>query len=395
MSTGRGPLGTGGTAVVTDLSGNIFDVLRDDIGLFGAADPVTRLADIVDDNSAAELADLLTTSATDGAAFGDAIRVHGDDEGMILRFFAGRVDKGLLVAFLDDRTDTAHLTAEMLRINNEQLNTYRSHLKDVESTGLSIDQLDEFTRLNNDLANLQRELAKANRQLAASNAQKDEFLGMAAHELRSPLGVISTYAQFLDEEVEFDDEHRRMMATIRRTVIAMRQLVDELLDVATIQAGRLSLHLAEVDLAEVLDEVAEHQLPLANRKSVRLALRQGDGLVVARGDRSKLVQVLDNLVANAIKFSNLDGEVTVDAIVTSEPGSSVTVTVSDDGIGIPDEMMSALFTPFSVSRRGTEGEPGNGLGLAIVKRIVEGHGGSVDVQSAVDEGTTVTVRIPR
>lgn len=395
MSTGRGPLGTGGTAVVTDLSGNIFDVLRDDIGLFGAADPVTRLADIVDDDSAAELADLLTTSATDGAAFGDAIRVHGDDEGMILRFFAGRVDKGLLVAFLDDRTDTAHLTAEMLRINNEQLNTYRSHLKDVESTGLSIDQLDEFTRLNNDLANLQRELAKANRQLAASNAQKDEFLGMAAHELRSPLGVISTYAQFLDEEVEFDDEHRRMMATIRRTVIAMRQLVDELLDVATIQAGRLSLHLAEVDLAEVLDEVAEHQLPLANRKSVRLALRQGDGLVVARGDRSKLVQVLDNLVANAIKFSNLDGEVTVDAIVTSEPGSSVTVTVSDDGIGIPDEMMSALFTPFSVSRRGTEGEPGNGLGLAIVKRIVEGHGGSVDVQSAVDEGTTVTVRIPR
>lgn len=395
MSTGRGPLGTGGTAVVTDLSGNIFDVLRDDIGLFGAADPVTRLADIVDDDSAAELADLLTTSATDGAAFGDAIRVHGDDEGMILRFFAGRVDKGLLVAFLDDRTDTAHLTAEMLRINNEQLNTYRSHLKDVESSGLSIDQLDEFTRLNNDLANLQRELAKANRQLAASNAQKDEFLGMAAHELRSPLGVISTYAQFLDEEVEFDDEHRRMMSTIRRTVIAMRQLVDELLDVATIQAGRLSLHLAEVDLAEVLDEVAEHQLPLANRKSVRLALRQGDGLVVARGDRSKLVQVLDNLVANAIKFSNLDGEVTVDAIVTSEPGSSVTVTVSDDGIGIPDEMMSALFTPFSVSRRGTEGEPGNGLGLAIVKRIVEGHGGSVDVQSAVDEGTTVTVRIPR
>ncbi len=235
---------------------------------------------------------------------------------------------------------------------------------------------------------------KTNGQLAASNAKKDEFLGIAAHELRSPLGVISTYAQFLDDEGDFDDEQRRMIATIRRTIITMRQLVDELLDVATIEAGRLQLDRAPVDLSELLVEVVERQAPLATRKSVRLATSTPAEPVIATVDRAKLIQVLDNLVTNAIKFSHPGGAVTIGATLTNEGDPTAEITVADEGIGIPEGAVAALFDPFSGSRAGTGGERGTGLGLAIVKRIVEGHGGTISVASEIDQGTTVTVRLP-
>ncbi|MEX2626361.1 MAG: HAMP domain-containing sensor histidine kinase [Ilumatobacteraceae bacterium] len=384
-----------GIAVVTDLSGNVVEVLRDDVGLLGPADAVTRLADLVDVDSVTKLGDFLGATRADGAALEWEIRVRGHGGDAPLRFSAGRDGERLLVLIAADRADAEHLTGEMLRINNEQLNTYRSHMKDLESVGLSIDELDEFTRLNNDLANLQRELAKANHQLARTNAQKDQFLGMAAHELRSPLGVISSYAQFLDDEGEFDEEQRRMIATIRRTIVSMRQLVDELLDVAAIEAGRLDLDPEQVDLGEVVIEVAERQAPLATRKSVRLTLSTPDAPVIAEVDRAKLVQVLDNLVTNAIKFTHADGEVTVGAAAGRSGDWAAELSVADDGMGIPEESAEALFTPFSISRAGTGGERGTGLGLAIVKRIVDGHGGTISIDSQVDRGTTVTVRLPR
>jgi len=241
----------------------------------------------------------------------------------------------------------------------------------------------------------QRELAKANSQLAELNTQKDYFLGMAAHELRSPLGVISTYAQFLDEEAEFDAEQRRMISTIRRTIVTMSQLLDELLDIATIEAGRLHLDPVSVDLVEIVTEAVERHSPQAARKSVRLALLTPDEPALAVVDRAKLGQVLDNLVTNAIKFTHSDGTVTIGTAVASDGASTVELTVADDGIGISETAVEALFDPFSTSQTGTQGERGTGLGLAIVKRIVDGHGGTIHVDSKVDRGTTVTVRLPR
>lgn len=380
-----------GTAVATDASGLVLEVLHDQVGLLG--DAAMHLDDLVDADSVAKLHDFLAAAAADGAAFDWEIRVVGHLGGSPLRFSALRDGERLLVLIAIDEADAGRLTGEMLRINNEQLNTYRSRMKDFESASFSLDDLDEFTRVNNELANLQRELAKTNQQLARSNALKDEFLGMAAHELRSPLGVISMYAQFLDDEVDFDDEQRRMIGTIRRTIVTMRQLVDDLLDVAAIQSGRLELAPETVDLVGVMSEVADRHARLAERKSVRLLVSPPDEPVWAQVDRAKMVQVLDNLVTNAIKFSHVDGTVSLAAAPDRSGAVAAELTVADEGVGIPEASLEALFTPFSVSRVGTAGERGNGLGLAIVKRIVEGHGGTIDVDSEIDRGTTITVRL--
>lgn len=388
------PLGSDsvGTAIVTDLSGNLVEVLHDGFGLFGPDDEPHRLGELVDSTTHDKLDDFLGAAAA-SAAFDWEFRSEAHGDGAPLRMSAVRLDARLLVLLTTDRDGTGRLTGELLRINNEQVNTYRSHMKHLGANpAATAVQLDEFTRVNNELANLQRELSRTNAQLERSNALKDQFLGMAAHELRTPLSVMSMYAQFLDEEVEFDDEQRRMITTIRRAVLGMRELVDDLLDVAAIQTGRLDLQPTSVDLRQVAQDVVDRLAPLAERKQVLLTANLPSTGTLAEADPSKLAQVLDNLVTNAIKFSHPGATVTV-SVVDDERSRSL--IVSDEGVGIPDEAVAELFAPFRSSRVGTGGERGSGLGLTIAKRIVDAHGGSIEVDSGDGRGTVVTVRIPR
>ncbi|MEO6235966.1 MAG: ATP-binding protein [Vicinamibacterales bacterium] len=257
-------------------------------------------------------------------------------------------------------------------------------------------QLDELSRLNNEFANLQRELAKKNVELTRLNEVKNRIVGVAAHDLRNPLGVILSYARFLESDTAdpLSPAHRRFVAIIHRTSEFMLRLVTDLLDVTAIEAGKLTLDRQPTDLGRLTRDNVTLNAVLANRKDITLVLEPHPAIPEASLDRGKIEQVLNNLIGNAVKFSHRGRPVRVS--ITPDPaGRTVTVAIQDEGQGIPEEDLAKLFKPFGkTSVRATGGEQSTGLGLAIVRNIVEGHGGRITVESKVGEGSRFAFTLP-
>lgn len=253
---------------------------------------------------------------------------------------------------------------------------------------------DELSRLNNELATSQRDLAKSNVELDQLNKQKNELLGIAAHDLRNPLQVILIYSQFLIDEaaVSLGPEHLEFVRTIRRSSEFMLRLVEDLLDTARIEAGTLELDLVPVDLGGLVERNVALNRVLAEPKGTHINLyRDGVGEMVL--DTAKIEQVLNNLIGNAVKYSPPGSTVEV-RLAAADGGASI--AVRDQGQGIAAEEMDRLFQPFKTGpSRGTAGEKSAGLGLAIVKRIVEGHRGAIRVEPANGGGSEFQVFLPR
>jgi signal transduction histidine kinase len=252
---------------------------------------------------------------------------------------------------------------------------------------------EEFSRLNNELTNLQRELAGRNAELARLNEQKNRFLGMAAHDLRSPLGVILTYASFLEEDAtELRPEHREFLRIIRRSSEFVSQMLTDLLDMSAIESGQLQLNSQSVDVGSLVAHSVAVNRALAAPKQIEVVLAPVPPLPPIAIDPGKIEQVLNNLISNAVKFSHSGSRVTVRV---SRGEDIVTVSVEDAGQGIPQADLSKLFKPFSTtSVRATAGEQSVGLGLAIVQRIVEVHGGRTWVESEVARGSVFHFTLP-
>ena len=261
--------------------------------------------------------------------------------------------------------------------------------------GTQEERFEELTRVNNELANLQREMAQKNAQLEKLNQEKNRFLGMAAHDLRTPLGVILSYARFVEDEAgeRLTPEEHQFLEIITRNSDFLLRMVDNLLDVTAIEAGRLELRLEEDDLTELTRRTTRMLASLAAPKSVAVDFQEpSPELPRFPFDADRIEQVLNNLLGNAVKFS--DSGDTVRVHLRSE-GDQAVLEVADSGKGIPEELLPQLFQPFTkAGRRGTAGEAITGLGLVIVRRIVEGHGGTIQVQSREGEGSTFTVRLP-
>lgn len=286
---------------------------------------------------------------------------------------------------------------ELVRINNEQANALRAALKEValerrEQGERDSHLYEELSRLNNELATAQRELARKNAELARLNEQKNQFLGFASHDLRNPLEVILTYSEFLLEDAASSlvPEQIEFIHTIRASSEQMLRLVEELLDVSRIEAGRLELDLALVDLGALVRKNVGRNRVLAAKKGIEIHLDAAAGdLPPLRLDAGKIEQVLDNLIGNAVKFSPPESPVEVRVAREEE---WVVLAVEDHGPGIPTELLGRLFEPFS--RGSVRSTKGAGLGLTIVKRIVTGHGGEIRVESQPGRGATFQVCLP-
>lgn len=254
--------------------------------------------------------------------------------------------------------------------------------------------LNELTLVNNELANVQRELAAQNLLLARLNEEKNRLLGMAAHDLRTPIGVIRTYSEFLEEEIadNLTSEQKSFLSVIHSSSEFMLRLIDDLLDVSAIEAGRLSLQREPADLEKLIRRSVEMNHALGAHKRIGVEFLSPGCPVIAPVDSGKIEQVLNNLISNAIKFSHPD--TTVHVALGSDDGNEV-VRVEDQGQGIPAEELNRLFDPFVTSSvRATAGESSTGLGLAIVRRIIEGHGGTVGVRSEVGRGSVFSFTLP-
>ncbi len=237
-----------------------------------------------------------------------------------------------------------------------------------------------------------QELSDQNDELRQLDELKTRFLATVSHELRSPLTSIVSYAELIrDEEDGLSPTGTRFLDIISRNAARITKLVGDLLLLSQIEAGMIPLELEAVSVAEVVAEAVQAAAPGATQKGVTLDGTAPDGPAVL-ADRARLVQVIDNLIANAVKFTDEGGHVQVTA---AAEGREWRIDVQDSGIGIPPDEIGHLFDRFfRASNAATAGRPGSGLGLSIVKEVAELHGGRVEVTSTLGSGTTVHLFLP-
>jgi signal transduction histidine kinase len=228
---------------------------------------------------------------------------------------------------------------------------------------------------------------------AQADRAKDEFVSVISHELRTPLNFITGFASLLFDDVlgPLSDDQRDGVRKILLGSDRMLNLVNDLLDFARIQAGQLAIDPAPARLRPVVDEVLTSLDALAGPRGVRLHVAV-PAEATGHFDADRVVQVLTNLVGNAIKFTPAGGSVVVDAAVA---GDWLEVTVADTGIGIPIDRQGALFNRFyQVDMSATRTSGGTGLGLTIAKALVEAHGGAIGVESHPGAGATFRFTLP-
>ena len=277
------------------------------------------------------------------------------------------------------RRDGSHFPAEITL----------SSLEDTEG-GL---QVTAAIRDVSDQVALERQLRTARDAADAANAAKSDFLSRMSHELRTPLNAVIGFAQILELD-ELTEDQRDAVAQITHAGRHLLELINEVLDIARIESGRLSLSCEPVSLAEVLDEVTDLVRPLASARRITVAHRSLSGVgIYVLGDRQRLKQVLLNVLSNAIKYNRAGGRVELEW-VTDVQENEVGIVVRDTGAGIAEDQMQKLFDPFE--RLGAEHTEvqGSGVGLAISLKLVQAMSGRIEVASALGQGTTFTVVVP-
>ncbi len=238
------------------------------------------------------------------------------------------------------------------------------------------------------------ELEAARRAADQANAAKSEFLASMSHELRTPLNAILGFAQLLHREKKqpLSDRQRGWVEHVLRGGQHLLRLIDDVLDLARIESGRLTLSPEPVDVELVLDEVVTSLTPIAERSSIEISsLPHNAALPAAHADRTRLSQILLNFGSNAIKYGRPGGRMAFTSYVT---GDRVRVTVTDTGIGIPVEKQQLLFQPFQRAGQETGTIEGTGIGLAICKRLAEAMHGSVGFRSVPGQGSEFWVDVP-
>jgi signal transduction histidine kinase len=223
-------------------------------------------------------------------------------------------------------------------------------------------------------------------------AHRDDFMGMVSHDLRDLLGGIAVHARLLAKQASNSDEGRRTvagMARIDRYVARMNRLIGDLLDVVSIDAGKLAIHAQQGDINVLITEAVEAFGHIAQEKGIYLAAESIEPSLPANFDRERLLQVFANLVSNAIKFTERGGTVTVRG---ERAGDEIRISVEDTGAGISNESLEAVFERFW--QVGKNPKKGLGLGLYISRYIVNAHGGRIWVVSKLGAGSAFSFTVP-
>jgi PAS domain S-box-containing protein len=232
-------------------------------------------------------------------------------------------------------------------------------------------------------------------ELQKASRLKSEFLANMSHELRTPINVILGYTSLMRERIYgvLTQEQDDALSKTYQTSQHLLELINDILDLSKIEAGKMPLHIEHVHVREVVAEVSESLLPLVRNKGLDYVADVQPGLSPIRTDRTKLKQVLLNLLSNAIKFTQ-EGAVTV-RVASADAGEGIRIVVEDTGIGIPGEHLEAIFDDFrQLDQSHTREYGGTGLGLSITRKLLTLLGGHIEADSSYGEGTRFTVSLP-
>ncbi|HTT82641.1 MAG TPA: ATP-binding protein [Rhizomicrobium sp.] len=292
---------------------------------------------------------------------GDTI-VFGETAARVI----GHVPEGIAVEFIDRRT------AEQRRARVQQLES----------------QLAEASNVAERAKNAAEHAKKA-------NSAKSEFLASMSHELRTPLNAIIGFSDLITSRMFADDNERQVQYAefVRDAGRHLLSLIDDMLDLAKIEAGRIELQEREIDPCRLMEEALAFVAPRAASTGCLLHNKPAANLPMLVGDERALRQVLLNLLANAIKFTPAEGSITLSAKL--ESNGRFAFRVRDTGVGIAPEDLARVFEKFGQGPKAAlTGEKGTGLGLPIVKGLVEAHGGKIALESASGKGTCAVVTLP-
>lgn len=290
---------------------------------------------------------------------------------------------GRLEFFFDGKTEM--LDIDQAQVTKLLFSTYTTAMqKNLE--------LEEAYR---NLSRTHEEIERNNEQLKELINQKNQFLGMAAHDLRNPLMVISGFSELLlsmsKEELAKENVHQ-ILKNIQTSSNFMLNLIHDFLDYSVIESGTVKLNLSEVSLIELIENNMIFYDSLANKKNIKIDFTHPLHVRSVTCDPNKIVQVLNNIVTNAIKFSHPNGSLKIGLLAFE---NEVTITIEDTGIGMTQDAIKTLFEPFSKAKAiGTAGEKGTGLGLAIVHKIIIEHKGNISVKSEVGKGSIFYITLP-
>jgi signal transduction histidine kinase len=258
---------------------------------------------------------------------------------------------------------------------------------------LSIPNRDELGALAANINRTSERLGRLYQELEEVSQHKSAFLANMSHELRTPLNAVLGYAELLVDGIygELAERPKGVVERIRNNGKHLLALINDVLDLAKIEAGQLNLTIEDYSLPEVVDSVVAATKPLAAAKRLKFTASVERGLPMARGDARRVSQVLLNLVGNAIKFTD-HGEVVIGA---AAEGRQFVVTVRDTGPGIADADQERIFGEFQqIDNTNTRKQGGTGLGLAISKCMIEMQGGMISVESVLGLGSTFRVVLP-
>jgi signal transduction histidine kinase len=295
-----------------------------------------------------------------------------------------------------------------LEMQTQELHAQALYLEDttaeLEATNEDLQQqrvaaevlAEEVTNANDELQQLNAALEERTNDAEKANRSKAEFLAAMSHELRTPLNAIIGYIDLIDLGVygPITEGQAGSLARVKRNAQHLLVLINDILQFAKIQSGRIELRSDPVVLGELLSEVDAVMVPLVDAKGISFERHNGQDEVAVLGDHDRIRQVLLNLLSNAVKYTGSGGRVIVH---TDVDGELVSIRVRDTGAGIPPELQARIFDPFIQLTRGAGGElnDGVGLGLSISRELAQAMSGELHVDSAEGAGSTFTLTLPR
>ena len=259
---------------------------------------------------------------------------------------------------------------------------------------------DELRDANSNLDVKVDELARANLSLHEMNKIKNEFLATMSHELRTPLNSILGFSDILTSAENLNEKQQKFVANIQSSGQNLLSLIDDILDLAKIEAGRMELHVVEFSVTDLMERAVSSMRPLTERKNIDMQSFVDPELPIVIQDAGKIQQILYNLLSNAVKFTPVGGRIRVSAACSEENEDLFDLIVADSGIGISLEDQSVIFEKFRQGKnlQGpdalTREYEGTGLGLSIVKELSKLLGGEVQLESEFGKGSTFTIRLP-